>query len=163
MPKAIITYYSYTGNTQKVANLLSQELKRKFVVSEQRLEAVKESGSYVTRLLAALFQKGAEIKDALTDMGPFDLVCIGFPVNSMGIAPPLRTYLKKISGLKGKNVVVFLTHQIDIGKQLALKQIQKILGRFEIGAFSFFSVKEKDMQKDEMIKSVIVDFVAKIK
>lgn len=160
MSKAIIIYYSYTGNTKKVAELLSEELKKKFIVREHRLETInKEAKSYVVKLMQAVLRKKIGIKNVPFDVGPYDLVCLGSLVRAMGLPPALRAYLGKVSGLNDKKVVIFVTHQTNLGKILSLKQMEKILGKLGVRDIRKFSVKENDIRNDELIKMIIRDTI----
>ncbi|MFW5983281.1 MAG: flavodoxin family protein [bacterium] len=76
--KVCITYYSRTGNTAKVANLLSDFLKDKGMKTElYRIKPKKDPGIIIGTLKSI---RGQKIEIEEFDPDDFDFICIGTPV-----------------------------------------------------------------------------------
>ncbi len=79
--KALVAYFSQTGNTKKVAEAIFDELP-----DEKELKDITE----------------------LSDLEGYDALFIGFPVVAFGAAPPAKEFLE--SNAEGKKIALFVTH-----------------------------------------------------
>ena len=110
MPRFLVTYFSQTGNTKKVAEAIWAALE-----GEKEIEPI------------------AEVKS----LEPYDLVFTGFPVISHSVPYRVGEFLKKIPA--GKQIALFCTHASLRGGRLSRQAIEhasilasrtKILGAF---------------------------------
>ena len=104
MMKAIILYYSFTGNTKRVAEILAEYLGQRYELKIKRLEAKDESAFFIKQATRALLRKQANVFALDFDLSIYDLICFGTPVWAFGPAPAMNTYLAKCSGLTEKTV-----------------------------------------------------------
>jgi flavodoxin len=88
--KAIIIYYTQTGNTKSIAEKIKKRLESLNVVAE-----IYQDTS---------FKEIDSIKD-------FDIICLGSPTHYRQIAKIFKEFLKKINNfnLRGKKLIVFAT------------------------------------------------------
>lgn len=84
--KTAVVYYSETGSTKKVADVIADEL----------------PGGVVAKPMAEA-----------PDLSEFDLVFVGFPLHSFGPVDPAVEYLG--SACAGKNVALFVMHSAPEG------------------------------------------------
>jgi flavodoxin len=120
MEKTLITYFSHTGNTKKVAEAIYET-----VVGEKQLKSFREV-------------EAEEIKD-------YDLIFIGFPVHSHSVPYAMEPFIKKIP--PNKKIAFFSTHGSLTGSRLSREAIEhatvlaskaKLLGSFSCrGKVSF--------------------------
>jgi flavodoxin len=110
MSKILVTYFSLTGNTKKVAEAIFEEL-----------DGEKTIGKV----------------DEIQDLDEYDLLFIGFPVHSHGVPYKVEEMIKKIPS--GKKIALFSTHGSLTGSRLAREALEhsttlaskaKILGTF---------------------------------
>lgn len=110
MAKILVTYYSLTGNTKKVAEAIFEAL---------------DKDKDICPLL--------EVKN----IDSYDLIFIGFPVHSHSIPYKVESFLRQLP--PGKKVALFSTHGAFTGSELARQAIEyavsllsqvKILGTF---------------------------------
>lgn len=110
MSKILVTYFSLTGNTKKIAEAIYEELK-----GEKDLKKV----------------------DEIQDLGLYDLLFIGFPVHSHSVPFKIEELMKKIP--LGKKIALFSTHGSLTGSRLSREALEhatilaskaKILGTF---------------------------------
>lgn len=116
MSKILVVYFSYTGNTRKIANLI----KEKLTCDILELKPVTSySTDYQTVVDEEQRLEGAnhmpEIQDINIDLESYDTVVIGTPVWWYREAPVVRTFLNKYD-LSGKNIYLFATNAGWLGK-----------------------------------------------
>lgn len=107
--KILIVYYSRTGGTEKLAEVLKKELEeRGHLVDVEKIKPVKEHsflGWWHIRMIKGTCKiQEPNIKNVLA----YDVVLIGSP-NWTRLSLPVAMYLREIEGLKYKNIGFFAT------------------------------------------------------
>ena len=109
--KTLIAYYSYGGNTRTVAQQIAR-------ATGGDLFEIVPAAAYPTDYDTVVEQAKREIeagarpalKNALPDIGAYDVVFVGSPCWWATVAPPVTTFLAGLN-LSGKTVVPFMTHE----------------------------------------------------
>ncbi len=140
--QAIIIYYSYSGNTKKVAGVLAEILSQKGEVGAIGLKGLDESDKFLAQVARAFRHKRAKIEPVSFDLKAFDLICLGTPVWAFGPAPTMNTYLDNCFGLEGKEVILFTTYGSGTGNERCLNYMQEILTRKGAQQFKRFSIQQ---------------------
>lgn len=140
--RAAIIYYSYSGNTKKVAGVLTEALRQKGEVEEIELKGLDESGSFFGQAWRAFWHKKANIEESKLDLSAYDLVCFGTPVWAFGPAPAMNTYLDKCFGGQGTEIVLFTTYGSGTGNERCLNYMQNILTQKGADSFKRFSIQQ---------------------
>jgi len=126
--KALLTYYSYSGNTDKVAGIFGKILQSRGEAHIQRLKPVDEIKNFVSQCAAARRGERAMLEEGIKfDVASYDLVLIGSPVWAFAPTPAMNTFLKNLSGLKNKRVIVLLTSGSGLGVKACFNNIRKTL------------------------------------
>lgn len=126
--KILISYYSFSGNTEKVVKIFADVLKAKNEITIQRLKPKDEIMTFGAQAMAAFTGKRSVLEgDVKFDASPYDLVVLGCPVWAFAPVPAMNTFLDKLSGLSGKKAIVLLTSGSGIGVGKCFKNIRKIL------------------------------------
>lgn len=126
--KSLITYYSYSGHTDKVARILEGILKKRGEVSVQRLKPKDEITSFFGQARAAFMRRRAELESgAIFEASAYDLIVIGSPVWAFAPTPVINSYLDKINGLNGKKVIMLLTSGSGAGVGKCFDNIKTVL------------------------------------
>jgi flavodoxin len=104
-----IVYYSRTGNTQIVAQLLAEKLKQKNQDANLiEIEAVKNPG-FFSAGRAAMKQRELPIKNTDVDLGKYSTFIVGSPTWA-GCCPPLiKTFFSSAKNIQGKKTALFIT------------------------------------------------------
>ena len=146
--KTLITYYSFSGNTDKVANIFADVLRKTGEVVLQRLKPVDEIKKFALQCKAAFMGKRVDLKgDVQFDLGQYDMLLIGSPVWAFAPTPSISTYLDKLSGLNGKRVIILLTSGSGTGVNRCFKNIRKALdgkGASRVDEVNIPDRKQKD-------------------
>lgn len=110
MAKTLVTYFSHTGNTKKIAEAIHDTLQ-----GEKEIKPVDEA----------------------QELDGYGLIFIGFPVHSHGVPLKIERLLKRIPS--GKKIALFSTHGSITGSRLSREAIEhavvsssqaKVLGTF---------------------------------
>jgi flavodoxin len=140
--KSIVIYYSYTGNTKKVAAVLAGYLKEKSEVEIIELKSLDEARSFLGQAARAFWKKRAQIQPVNFDLKDFDLICLGTPVWAFAPAPAMNTYLDNCAGLEGKDIILFTTYGSGTGNKRCLNYMQEILSQKGAREFKKFSIQQ---------------------
>ncbi len=146
--KALVTYYSFSGNTDHVAKIFGKILEARGEVHVQRLKPANEVKGFFGQCRAASKGEKAILEQGVKyDVTSYDLVIIGSPVWALAPVPAINTFLENISGLKDKHVVVLLTSGSGLGVKKCFKNIRNILeakGAVKIDEINIPDRKNKD-------------------
>lgn len=146
--KSLITYYSFSGNTDRVAKIFGKILESKSAVDMQRLKPKNEITSFMGQCLAARKREKPELEgDIKFDMSAYDLLIIGSPVWAFVPTPAINTFLDRLTGLSGKRVIILLTSGSGVGVGACFKSIRKNLeakGALRIDEINIPDRKNKD-------------------
>ena len=93
--EVLITYFSETGNTEKVARAIYDALR-----VEKELMPVRD----------------------VSDLNGYDLIFCGFPVHSHSVPMPVQNFIKKIP--PGQKLALFSTHGSLRGGELAVTAME---------------------------------------
>ncbi len=128
--KVLVSYYSDTGNTKKVADAI--------------YDAVTES------------EKDICLATEASNVSEYDLIFCGFPVHSMGLPGKMETFVKSLP--EGTKVAFFATHGSLRGGELAitaffaalsLSKHLKVMGTFGCRGVVKSSIIEALLKKAE--------------
>lgn len=116
MNKKIVIYFSYTGNTRKIANMIKDklncnilELKPVIPYSDDYQKVVDEEQS-----LEGSNHK-PQIENINLNLDDYDTIILGTPVWWYREAPVIRTFLSNYD-LSGKKIIPFATNVGWLGK-----------------------------------------------
>ena len=126
MPKQLVAYYSWTGNTAKVAKLLAEKLSADI---EEIHEVKPRSGlfSFVATVVDSVLKRSPPILRPTKNVADYDIVILGCPVWAPNMATPMRTYIMR-ENPRIKQVALFCTLGGSGGK-LALGRMAALCGR----------------------------------
>jgi flavodoxin len=153
--KSAIIYYSYSGNTRKVAETLSEYLRPDGEVDMIGLECLDESNTFVGQCMRAFKYTKGSIAPVNFDLSGYDLLLFGTPVWAFGPAPAMNTYLDKCSGVKGKDTILFATYGSGAGKGRCVDHMQRVLAGKGAGGFRRFFVQQDQADNKELIRSFV--------
>lgn len=126
--KTLIVYYSYSGNTDRVAKLYTDLLKTKGEATLLRLKPRDEIHGFAAQCRAAFTGRSAQLDEKIQfDVSPYDLVIFGSPVWAFAPVPAMNTYLAKVNGLHGKKTAILLTSGSGLGVKKCFRHIRRIL------------------------------------
>ena len=126
--KALVVYYSFSGNTKKVAESFAEVLRQKGQVELLRLKPEAETRNFFAQCREAIFRRRAKLSPQTSfDVGDYSLLCLGTPVWALAPAPAINSYLEKLSNAAGKRAVIFTTYGSGTGVKRCVQNIKKRL------------------------------------
>ena len=157
--KSIIIYYSYGGNTEKVANELFEFLKEKGSAEIVKLKELEQTDNFFLQSKRAFRHERANIEDINFDLSGYDIICFGTPVWAFGPAPAMNAYLDKCFGVEKKKIVLFATYGSGVGKNRCLNYIERILIKKNAGEFKKFTLQQAKVNDKEFVISKIKEIL----
>jgi flavodoxin len=110
--KTIIVYYSLTGNTEYVSNIIKDKLKTDIL----KLEPIKKyHDKGFTKFLfggkSAVMKEEPSLKEYNFNGDKYDNVILALPVWASCITPPIRTFIKENrESLKDKSISIVICY-----------------------------------------------------
>ncbi len=154
--KALIVYYTETGNTRKLAHLIGEYLHDQgWAVDERWLQAPSEPKSFLGKCFKAFFRLRTKVESTFVVVSPYDLACFGSPVWAFEPVPAMRSYLQDCVGLVGKKTLAFVTYGSGLGKDRCLGNMAKILKKKEAREVRLLSVASTDINNIDEVKGLI--------
>ena len=132
-PRALVAYYSRSGNTRRVAEVIAGELGADLEPITDRTERHGLLG-YLRAARDAIRGRGTAIGEPVHNPAAYDLVVVGTPVWASSVTPAIRTYLARHAG-RLPDAALFLTHG-GTGRERVFSQMTALCGRFPLGAFA---------------------------
>jgi len=155
--KSLIVYYSYTGNTQKVAEALKGILSKKGEVDIFALEPEDESDSFFMQCVRAFRKKRASLKAMPPDVSGYDLICLGNPVWAFAPVPAMNTYIDSLKDLTGKEALCFITYGSGTGADRCLDTMDAELKKKGASKVGNFKVQQGEVKDRDLVEKKIRD------
>lgn len=118
-----IIIYSHTGNTLSVGERLKEILAGKgYTVYLEHVTTVDGDSD----------PKNSVKLDKIPDIGDYDHVIIGAPVQAFSLSPVMKAYLSQLTETNGKNFACFVTQHLKkpwMGGNQAVKQMIRLISR----------------------------------
>ena len=133
--KVLVAYFSHSGNTQKMANIIAEHLREDISVNEFRIIPAEDYPEDYTELRdIAQEEKNNDARPKIkynTDLSGYDTIFLGYPI-WWGTTPMIiRTFLET-HDFGGKKIYPFNTHG-GSGKGTSVDDIKKLLPRVSVG------------------------------
>ncbi len=119
--KILVVYYSLTGNTKDIANIIKNETGADIFEIKSEFDYYRKDVEEVVKKHLSEGYK-PKLTSSLQNIDQYDLIFIGSPVWWFSVPPPVMSFLSQYE-LKGKKVVPFCTCGSDYGD--FFKQIEK--------------------------------------
>lgn len=140
--KAIVLYYSKSGNTEKLAERICKDLD----CEKLRIEPEKEYGNYFSAVVRVAKEKRKQITPAfvteIPDLMAYDVVLIGYPVWYQDMPAFVAEFVRQCD-LSCKTVIPFATFGTT-GVKWTLKTIMSICEGADVKYPFDYGVIKKD-------------------
>ncbi len=143
--KALVIYYSRSGNTRKIAEAIADALRAYAEVKlEEIVDTRKRKGVFgiIGAGKDSVFKHTTPIEPVKADLSSYDLVVFGTSVWVGAVASPVRTLLSK----HGNNVkqLVFFCTTFGIGIKRAFRVMEELCGKAPAATLGFTARRRKD-------------------
>ncbi|NOZ64084.1 MAG: hypothetical protein GXO71_03995 [Caldiserica bacterium] len=154
--KAIIVYFSKTGNTEALATLIEEVLKKKEVKTDT-FSVKGAEGAFVQECFRAFTAK--EVSIDIKNLEEYDLIFLGSPIWAFSPVPAISSFVKHSQGWKGKKVFLFFTFGSGTGRRRAERVLGKLVEKQGGEVISVLQIKGKLMKMPERIKERVSFFI----
>jgi len=154
-----IVYYSRSGNTKKVAELLRDKIKSKKINAELlEIKHTKKPG-FFKAARAAMKQTEMPISNSYFDLSKYDTIIVGSPTWASKASPYVKSFFNKAEKYKGKKAGIFFTSSGETEKAKTGDQLKEYLD--SIGLETSDNIIGLQMKKEEIKegKENIEDFI----
>lgn len=144
--KTLIVYYSYTGNTKKIANKIHDLIGGDIVELETKIPYSVNYRTVVTLAKDEVDKKyKPELKTKIDNISQYNKIVLGSPIWWYTMAPPVRTFLSEYN-FDGKEIIPFYTHG-GSGSANSNPEILQICPKSKLG--SELSVFHSDLDSSD--------------
>ncbi len=142
--KALVLYYSRTGNTRVVAQQIADELNAEL---EEIVDRTNRRGilGYLRSGRDAALHRRAKLNPISSKLSDFDLVVLGTPVWRLALSSPIRTFLEE-HGDELPRVAFFCTMG-NFGSRRVFRQMERMCTK---GPVATLAVTEADLKNDDL-------------
>lgn len=143
--KVLVTYFSESGNTQRLAHLISDQVGGEF----RRIETVKDYSKGVGLYKASKKERDTDERPELKELGvnpeDYDVIFVGYPMWWYTLPMPLYTFFDSYD-FSNKTIVPFNTHEGsgDGGTYEIIKEFEP-----HATVLEGLPIRGKDMRKDQ--------------
>lgn len=124
-PQILVVYYSRTGMTRLMSNMLADELDCEV---EELNDLRPRSGlfGFVSRNIDGALERTTALAPVSEDPSRYELVIIATPVWNRSVCAAVRTYLQEFRGRFRK--VAFALAQTSVGRARVFQQMEELSG-----------------------------------
>ena len=149
--KILVTFFSATGKTKRVAEIISKELNSDLyeITPEKKYTSEDLNGYNVkSRTYIEYTTKNSrpKIKDKNANIEKYDIILIGFPI-WWHIAPPIINTFLEMYNFKGKKIILFGTSMSEDFGQTILYLKDSCKGSEIIEGKVFKKINENEIKK----------------
>ena len=148
---SLIAFYSYSGNTGKVANILAEYLEVKGRVEVVEVKCLDESTNFFMQAARAFKREKGKIAASNFNLSKYDTICFGTPVWAFGPAPAMNAYLDSCFGVEGKAVILFTTHGSGAGVNNCIDYMKEVLLKKGAKSFKVFTVQQSKVKEKSFV------------
>ncbi|HEY3274350.1 MAG TPA: hypothetical protein VGJ92_11335 [Methanocella sp.] len=158
MMKALVVYYSRTGNTKKVGDDLAKLLS---CDREELIDTANRAGpvGFLQSIRDGSGRKLATLMPIKMDPANYDIVVIGTPNWDANMSSPVRTYLTE-NKAKFKSTAFFITQGPRGGDEKALAEMEAVTGKKPKATLTISTILRVGNDADDKIKKFADDIKA---
>lgn len=152
MKKILVTYYSRTQTTRKVAENLAEKLGADIEEIKDTVDRTGVKGYWLSGKDATL-RKLTVLEKSEKNLSDYDVVIIGTPIWSWNMSVPVRTYITENKD-KFPDVAFFCTMG-GSGDERAFKEMSEIVGKEPVGTLALKTVEVVKNSAEEKIEEFV--------
>jgi flavodoxin len=156
--KSLVVYYSLTGKTKLVSQVIAEALNTTLVEIEER-RPIPMPFVYLSGGFAALTNRGSKINPIDVDLKQYERIFIGSPIWAYRPAPAINSFIYQ-TNFEGRSMIPFFTMGGD-NSEKALANITAKIERSQgkvVGSFAITSYKLSDEEIIARAKEAIKNY-----
>jgi len=150
--RLLVAYYSYTGNTKRIAQILAEKLQNSCDV--ETVEIVPTRRRCYLHWLAYSFVPDSEVEidNSEMELSHYDVVLLGFPKWTFS-CPPLNRFVRKLRSLNKPRFYLFMTCG-GFDEQRFLDSFTRKLVRMGCNVAGSLAIERRQIQRETYPESV---------
>jgi len=156
--KSLVVYYSLTGKTRLVSQVIAEALNATLLEIEER-RPIPIPFVYLSGGFAAITNRGTKINPIDVDLKQYETIFIGSPMWGPRPAPAINSFIYK-TNFEGRSIIPFFTMGGDNSEKALANitaKIEKSQGRV-VGSFAITSYKVSDEEIIARAKEAIKEY-----
>ena len=150
--RILIAYYSKSGNTEKISNVIKEALEATCQVDMLKIEMLSEYSDHLPHLnpriiFDIILNRKPRIR-AIEDMSPYDLICVGTPNWYGRTAPPVNTFIEKMVNVGGKKAIAFVSS--GLGRESYADDLRKRLEEKGLKVLKTLSLTLREINESQL-------------
>ncbi|MGB5925518.1 MAG: flavodoxin [Dehalococcoidia bacterium] len=156
--KSLVVYYSLTGKTKLVSQVIAEALNATLVEIEER-RPIPIPFVYLSGGFAAITNRGTKINPIDVDLKQYERIFIGSPMWGPRPAPAVNSFIYQ-TDFEGRSTIPFFTMGGDNAKKALANMTAKIERRQGkvVGSFAITSYKVSDEEIIARAKEAIKEY-----
>jgi len=146
--KALVVYYSLTGKTRLVSQVIAEALNARMVEIEER-RPIPIPFVYLVGGFAATINRGSKINPMNVDLNQYERIFIGSPIWNSRSAPAINSFIYQ-TNFEGRSVIPFFTMGGDSSER-ALTNITAKIERRQGKVAGSFAITSYRVSDEEII------------
>ncbi len=146
--KSLVIYYSMTGKTKLVAQIIAETMNATLLAIEER-RPIPIPFIYLSGGFAAFTNRGTKINPINVDLTQYERIFIGSPIWASRPAPAVNSFIYQ-SSFEGRTVIPFFTMAGDSPAN-ALKNITAKIEKNQGKVAGAFAVATHKVSEEEII------------
>ena len=156
--KSLVVYYSLTGKTKLVAQVIAEALNATLVEIEER-RPIPIPFVYLSGGFAAITNRGTKINPIDVDLKQYETIFIGSPMWGPRPAPAINSFIYQ-TNLEGRSIIPFFTMAGDDSEKALANitaKIEKSQGKVA-GSFAITTYRVSDEKIIARAKEAIKEY-----
>lgn len=161
--KVLVTYYSRTGNTKKVAEALAAALRAQAEGAQVDVEEIIDTKNrkgvlgYLRSGMGSMFKLSTRLEPVKADASAYDVVAVGGPVWAFNLSCPVRTFLRDSGNIIARPA--FFCTLAVIGAGRVFREMEDLCGTIPV---STLALTARGLGDEEGFRSKVKEFAEDI-
>jgi hypothetical protein len=128
--KSLVVYYSHSGNTATVALNVFNALNERGEAEIVQLIHRRGRHDPFKRIFYHFAPQFVELNPVITDLGGYDLLCLGIPVLTAHPSAAVIKYINSLKGISGKLVLCCYVYGFEANARKCSRYVNKLIGKY---------------------------------
>ncbi|UCC94642.1 MAG: flavodoxin family protein [Candidatus Omnitrophota bacterium] len=125
--KALVVYYSHSGNTTYVAQKIYYALQQYAETDLVKLEYRSGGANPIMRLVYKLLPTLVDLAPTTSDLKEYDIVCLGIPVVAGTPSSAISKYIRICDNIDKRKIVCLYVYGLEMNARRCAKYIRDVL------------------------------------
>jgi hypothetical protein len=150
--RLLVAYFSYSGNTRRIAQALAERLRNSCDVETVEITPTRKRPYLHWLAYSFVPNSEVEIENPEMELSRYDVVLLGFPKWTFS-CPPLNRFIRKLRSLNKPRFYLFMTSG-GFDEQRFLNSMTRKLTKMGCNILESLMVRQRQIQRETYAESV---------